>query len=63
MAVGNSTGTSSPRPENKLAELLPEQSRPVGNYMRLIDLEAETGKWLYVTIDDEKDEATGFLAD
>jgi hypothetical protein len=35
----------------------------MADMMRLIDLEAETDQWLYVTIDDERDLATGFLAD
>jgi hypothetical protein len=48
--------------KNRLADLLPDHG-DMADMMRLIDLEAETDQWLYVTIDDERDVATGFLAD
>lgn len=48
--------------DNKLAEMLPALG-DMSSFMRLIDLEAETGQWLFVTIDDEQDQAIGYLAD
>lgn len=47
--------------KNRLADVVPDYADMAG-YVRLIDLEAETGQWLYVTIDDETDQATGYLA-
>lgn len=47
---------------NKLTDILSKQDE-LTQYMRLVDLEAETGKWLYVTIDHDRGMAVGFLAD
>lgn len=48
--------------DNKLTDFLPEQAS-LSPIMRLVDLEEETGQWLTVIIDDEKDQAAGYLVD
>lgn len=48
--------------DNALASFLPEAADAI-DYVKLVDMRAETGKHLCVAIDDEKDQATAYLVD